>query len=73
MSETYTGTAIAGYRSAVAERLEAGDAFGEVESAIDGISELSEDQRAALWLFAFAERRAGDGRPARRARLTLTT
>lgn len=65
MSEIYTAPPrIAGYRENVRARLESGEAFGEVEHAIDEIDELSEDQRAALWLFAFAKRDTAGRRPA---------
>jgi hypothetical protein len=67
VSETDAAPAIAGYREAVRAQLEAGEAFGEVESAIDEIGELSEDQKAALWLFAFSKREPGAWR---RAHLT---
>jgi hypothetical protein len=70
VSETYAPPALAGYREVVAERLGSGDAFGEVERAIDGIAELSEDQKAALWLFAFAKHDSGGTRRAATAPLT---
>ena len=73
MSATYSEHPMAGYRDAVVERLEAGDAFGEVERDIDDIDELDEDQRAALWLFAFAKRDTARRRPLPRAHLTVTT
>ena len=46
--------AFASYRDAVKELIEAGEPFGVVEDAIDGLAEVSEDVRAALWLLAFA-------------------
>ncbi len=55
MSETTAG-ALSGYRNTVIELLEAGESFDQVEDAIDGIAELTEDQRAAVWLFAFSKR-----------------
>ena len=55
MSETSAG-AFTAYRDAVNELLDAGDTFEEVEEAIEGIAELTEDQRAALWLIAFSKR-----------------
>jgi hypothetical protein len=33
-----------------------GQPFGEVEDAIDDVAELTQDQKAALWLFAFSLR-----------------
>jgi hypothetical protein len=56
MSETYARPAMAGYRDAVTELLEAGEPFGEVENAIDKVAELNEDEKAALWLLAFSQR-----------------
>jgi hypothetical protein len=45
---------MASYRDAVTELIQAGEPFGVVEAAINGISELTEDQKAALWLLAFS-------------------
>ena len=73
MSATDMEHPMAGYRDAVADRLEAGDAFVEVERDIDGSDELDEDQRAALWLFAFAKRDTARRRPPARAHLTVAT
>jgi hypothetical protein len=44
------------YRDAVAELMKTGETFGDVEEAIDAVAELTLDQRAALWLFAFSLR-----------------
>jgi len=33
-----------------------GQPFGDVEDAIDDVAELTQDQKAALWLFAFSLR-----------------
>jgi hypothetical protein len=46
--------ALATYRDAVTELVRAGERFGDVEEAIDEVADLSVDQKAALWLFAFA-------------------
>ena len=43
---------LASYRDAVTERISAGEAFGDIEDAIDGLADLTSDQKAALWLFA---------------------
>ena len=43
-------------RDAVAEQLRAGEPFGEVEDSIDQVAELTIDEKAALWLFAFSLR-----------------
>jgi hypothetical protein len=48
--------ALAGYRHAVTELIEAGEPFGDVEHAIDEVADLSTDEKAALWLFAFSMR-----------------
>ena len=56
MSGTDKRPGLAGYRDAVSERLQAGEAFGEVEDAIDRVADLTADQKAALWLFAFSLR-----------------
>ena len=48
--------ALASYREAVSELIHAGEPFGDVEDAIDEVPELTNDQKAALWLFAFSLR-----------------
>ena len=55
MSETTAG-AFASYRDTIIELLEAGETFDQVEQAIDEVAELTEDQRAALWLVAYSNR-----------------
>jgi hypothetical protein len=47
---------LATYRDAVADWMRQGEPFGDVENAIDDVAGLTEDQRAALWLFAFSLR-----------------
>jgi len=37
-----------------------GQPFGEVEDAIDDVAELTQDQKAALWLFAFSLRETSE-------------
>jgi len=59
MGATQQGSALAGYRDDVAERMEMGEAFGDIEDAIDGLPDLTTDQKAALWLFAFTLRERG--------------
>jgi hypothetical protein len=56
MSGTQRRRALARYRDAVAERIECGEPFGEVENSIDQVPDLSTDEKAALWLFAFSLR-----------------
>ena len=36
--------------------MEAGEPFGDVEDSINEITDLNEDQKAALWLLAFSLR-----------------
>ena len=45
---------LSGYRDEVTELIEAGEPFGSVESAIDEAADLTMDQKAGLWLFAFS-------------------
>jgi hypothetical protein len=47
---------LAGYRDEVTELIEAGEPFGNVEGAIDEAADLTLDEKAALWLFAFSLR-----------------
>jgi hypothetical protein len=53
---TQRGNALARYRDAVRDLISAGEPFGDVEQAIDGVVGLTMDQKAALWLFAFSLR-----------------
>jgi hypothetical protein len=36
--------------------MKTGETFGDVEDAIDDVADLTLDQKAALWLFAFSLR-----------------
>lgn len=56
MSRDHRRPAFAICRDAVSERVGAGEPFGGVEHAIDAMADLTEDQKAALWLFAFSLR-----------------
>ena len=56
MSGTHRRSALFSYRDRVSERIKAGEPFGEVEDSIDQVAELSTDEKAALWLFAFSLR-----------------
>jgi hypothetical protein len=56
MSATHARPALACYRDEVAELIRGGESFGGVEDAIDAVLDLSQDQKAALWLFAFSLR-----------------
>jgi hypothetical protein len=62
MSGTQARTALATYRDAVTELVKAGQPFDDVEQAIDDVADLSLDQKAALWLFAFSLRNRDDER-----------
>lgn len=56
MRGTHGAPALASYRDAVADRLRAGERFGAVEDAIDEVTDLTQDEKAALWLYAFSLR-----------------
>lgn len=56
MSGTHPRPALTTYRDAVTELMESGERFGDVEDAIDEVANLTRDERAALWLFAFSLR-----------------
>ena len=73
VSEIHAGPAFTSYRDAVMERLHAGEPVREVQHDIDGIAELPEDEKDALWLFAFAKRDASRSRRTERARVSVIT
>ena len=54
MSGTHQMPALNSYRDEVTELIEGGETFGDIEDAIDDAAGLSLDEKAALWLFAFA-------------------
>jgi hypothetical protein len=56
MRGTHRVLALATYRDAFAERIRGGEPFGAVEDAIDEVAELTQDEKAALWLYAFSLR-----------------
>ena len=56
MSGTQAMPALTRYRAEVAWLMEQGESFGGVEDGIERIPDLSQDQKAALWLFAFSLR-----------------
>jgi hypothetical protein len=58
------------YRDAVTERLRAGVAFGDIEDSIDAVKELTMDEKAALWLFAFSLRDPSEQQLDARSHLT---
>ena len=56
MSATQQVSALANYRDEVVELIEGGTAFGDIEDAIDEFADVTTDQKASLWLFAFTLR-----------------
>ena len=54
MSATQQGQVFAGHRGAVTALIEAGEPFGDIEDAIDDAADLTNDEKAALWLLAFS-------------------
>jgi hypothetical protein len=56
MRGTHRVRALATHRDAVADRVRGGEPFGAVEDAIDEVAGLTENERAALWLWAFSLR-----------------
>ena len=56
MRGTHRVLALATYRDAVAERIRGGERFGAVEDSIDKVADLTQDEKAALWLYAFSLR-----------------
>ena len=69
MSETYAEPVLASYEREVAELMEAGEAFGGVEDAIEQVADLTENAKAALWLLAFSLREPGEQVRAARAHI----
>lgn len=60
MGATRQSSALASYRDSVTERIRAGEAFGDIEDSIDDLADLTNDQKAALWLYAFTLRDRGE-------------
>jgi hypothetical protein len=69
MSGTQLRPVLASYRDAVTEWIKAGEPFGHVEDAIDEVDDLNQDEKAALWLFAFSLREPAEQQSAARAHL----
>jgi hypothetical protein len=57
---TRSSSALAAYRDAVTELVRARQPFGDIEEAIEDATELTMDQKAALWLLAFSLRDQAD-------------
>jgi hypothetical protein len=56
MRGTHGLPALTTYRAEVEYLMNAGESFGGVEDAINEIADLTDDEKAALWLFAFSLR-----------------
>ena len=69
MSGTQRRRGLASYRDTVAEQMNAGEAFGEVEDSIDQLAEVTMNEKAALWLYAFSLRDPAEQQLAARAHL----
>ena len=70
MRGTHGVPALASYRDAFADRVRGGEPFGAVEEAIDDAADLTQDEKAALWLYAFSLRAPLEQQRAARAHLT---
>jgi hypothetical protein len=71
MRGTQRRSALASYRDAVEEQIKAGEPFGDVEDSIDAVAELTTDEKAALWLFAFSLRDPDEQQLAARSHLAF--
>jgi hypothetical protein len=60
VSEAYLQPALARCRDSITALMKAGEPFGAVEDLIERSAELTEDSKAALWLFAFSRRERGE-------------
>ena len=69
MSGTQLRPVLASYCDAVAGWIKAGEPFGYVEDVIDTVDDLSQDEKAALWLFAFSLREPAEQQSVARAHL----
>jgi hypothetical protein len=69
MRGTQQSSPLAIHREAVTRWIERGASFGAVEDAIEDVGDLSQDQKAALWLFAFSLRDPHEQRLDARAHL----
>ena len=59
MGPTHQESILASHRDTVTERIGAGQAFGDIEDAIEDLADLTSDQKAALWLFALTLQERG--------------
>lgn len=69
MRGTHEVPALASARDAVADWIRGGEPFGAVEDAIDGLADFTQDEKAALWLYAFSLRAPLEQRRDARAHL----
>ena len=69
MRGTHPRRDLISYRDAVTELVKAGEPFGDVEDAIDEVTGLTTDQKAALWLVAFSLRNPSEQQLDARAQL----
>jgi DNA segregation ATPase FtsK/SpoIIIE-like protein len=69
MGGTRVRPSLASYRDAVTELFRAGEPFGDIEIAIDEVADLSMDEKATLWLFAFSLRDQSEQQREARAHL----
>jgi hypothetical protein len=70
MSGTQLRSPLTSYRDAVTGLMESGERFGDVEDSIDAVVDLTQDERAALWLFAFSLRDPAEQQLAAQAHLS---
>lgn len=59
MCSTYSKSDFLRYRDGVSDLMRAGEPFDEVEDVIE-LADVTEDQKAALWLLAFCMRDPSD-------------
>jgi hypothetical protein len=71
MRGTHQRQGLASYRDVVTELITGGAPFDEVEGAIDDVADLTSDQKAALWLFAFSLRAPSEQQRDARAHLAF--
>jgi hypothetical protein len=71
MGPGHVRPALAGFREQVTALTVEGSPFGEVEAAINAQPALTDDQKAALWLFAFSLRDRSEKRRQARALLAI--
>ncbi|MEK6230083.1 MAG: hypothetical protein AABM43_13920 [Actinomycetota bacterium] len=70
MSGTHARPVLASFSDTVTELIQEGVPFSDVEDAINAHLGLTEDQKAALWLFAFSLRDRSEQHRDARAHLT---